>query len=152
MIHVQIASDITASGVEGVRWVLLEPGENLAPAASAPPLAAAGPATAARAAAGSMPQWPAWPAAPARAGLRLETWQWVFAGLGLVLMMGLARLPTGAAKVPAPGAAATSGPGAHAALPKAPAMPAAASAAAELAAVAPAASTVRLERLTTAEH
>lgn len=36
MIPIQIACDITATGVDGVRWVLLEPGDEPAPLALAP--------------------------------------------------------------------------------------------------------------------
>lgn len=46
MIHVQIASDLTVDGVEGVRWVLVEPSEMPADTPALTPAPTAAPASA----------------------------------------------------------------------------------------------------------
>lgn len=87
MIHVQIASDVTAGGVEGVRWVLIESIDGAPPGPTLPPLQPLQP----------MP--PAIQALPLPAlapnrPWRLALWKLLVIGLGLVaaLLLGRARL------------------------------------------------------------
>lgn len=122
MIHVQIASDITTTGVEGVRWVLLEPVE--------PPPAAAGPVPAA-APSGAMPQPIVGPLPAARVALRIEAWQLAITGLGLVAALGLAQRQLGLASPPWRGFATAPVPALRTAVPPAPAVPASAAPAAD---------------------
>lgn len=121
MIHVQIASDITTTGVEGVRWVLLEPSEAPAPDAASPAPAAAGP----------MPQPMVAPLLPARPSLRFGVWPLAIIGLGLVGALGLSQQRMGLASLRGGGPAAAPAPTAHTALPpdsRVPAAPAASAA------------------------
>ena len=89
MIHVQIASDITTVGVEGVRWVLVEASDLAQPAAPAPSPVLACPARAVAPAAASRDK-------PRRVGL----WQLGITCLGLLAALGLARQQLGLPKLP----------------------------------------------------
>lgn len=89
MIHVQIASDITTVGVEGVRWVLVEPSEG-GPTAAPAPLPIVPTAMAALAAAPRV-----------RGGQRrIGLWQLAITGLGLLAAVGLAQRQLGLPKLP----------------------------------------------------
>lgn len=89
MIHVQIASDITTVGVEGVRWVLVEASEVALPAAPAPSPVLASPAQALAPAAAARDK-------PRRVGL----WQLGITCLGLLAALGLALQQLGLPKLP----------------------------------------------------
>ena len=84
MIHVQIASDVTAGGVEGVRWVLIESIDGVPPGPTLPPLQPMPPAIQALPLLALAPNRP-W---------RLALWKLLVIGLGLVaaLLLGRARL------------------------------------------------------------
>ena len=89
MIHVQIASDITTVGVEGVRWVLVDASESDPPAAPAPSSALPTPPQAQAA------------APPARGGQRrIGLWQLAITGLGLLAALGLAQRQLGLPGLP----------------------------------------------------
>lgn len=95
MIHVQIATDLTSTGVAGTRWVLIEPSETAAPAAPPPGTGAPLPGAALQGALpdglqGGLPD--GLPAPPARP--QLGWWTWAITGLGLAaaLMAGLWQL------------------------------------------------------------
>lgn len=109
MIHVQIASQLTAQGVSGVRWVLVEPVDPTAPAA-APAALLAEPAGA------SLAEPAAQPVGSATAGaLRLGALKLLVIGLGLGAALWTARVqvgPPGGAAGPAPTAAPTAAPAA----------------------------------------
>ena len=89
MIHVQIASDITTVGVQGVRWVLVEASDAALPATPAPSSGLASPAQALA------------PAAPVRdKPRRVGLWQLGITCLGLLAALGLARQQLGLPKLP----------------------------------------------------
>ncbi len=95
MIHVQIASQLTAQGVSGVRWVLMEP-VDLGQTAAAPAAVLADMASA------SAAQPPAQPVGSATAGtLRLGALKLLVVGLGLGAALWTAHVQVGP-----PGAAA----------------------------------------------
>ena len=103
MIRVQIASDVTTGGVEGVRWALLEASHADAPVAPAPLSA---PASASAPAPAPAPEVPAnlrVLAAPplARGGQqRIARWQLAITGLGLLAALGLAQRQLGLPELP----------------------------------------------------
>jgi hypothetical protein len=89
MIHVQLASQVTANGVDGIRWVLIEPtesGQASAPA-TAPALSLAG----ATDPVASTPEQPAMPGS-----LRLNLLKGLVILLGLGAALGLSRMQFGA--------------------------------------------------------
>lgn len=97
MIHVQIASDITAVGVSGVRWVLVEPAPQPGPAALTP--------AATLSLAHDMP-----PASTEGQQLRLGLFKLLLVLAGLGLALGLASLRLGAPTLPAQRGADTAKP------------------------------------------
>lgn len=97
MIPIQIASDITTVGVEGVRWVLVDASEDDPPAPSM-----ASPALPTAAAALAV-------APPDRGGQRrIGRWQLAITGLGLLAAVGLAQRQLGWPKLPGLAAPAVS--------------------------------------------
>ncbi len=123
MIHVQIASQITAQGVHGVRWVLVE-------ALDAPPAQPDLPTTA-LAGADAAPPAAEPPRAPVADALRLGALKVLAIGLGLGASLWTAAVQVGTPTLPAlPSAApaqrpADSAPPARAAEPTTPDTPAA---------------------------
>jgi len=92
MIQVQIASQLTATGVDGVRWVLVDPGEP-GSTSTPPPEAAAAAGPAAAGASDEAPQ-----GAPGRS---LPLLKLMVVGLGIVLALWLAQALHGPARLPA---------------------------------------------------
>lgn len=88
MIQVQIASQLTATGVDGVRWVLVDPGSDEAASAAAQSAVPPVPASAAAAIEARSSAW------------SLPLLKLLVIGLAIVLAVGLARWLHGPVRLP----------------------------------------------------